>query len=461
MSSILIGEILSGLLFFGVIGFLLLGFPVAFTLAGTSLIFGTVGYFLGVFDFSNMGNLMGRYIGYMTNEVLVAVPLFIFMGVMLEKSKIAEQLLLTMGKLFGRLRGGLGISVVVVGAMHDASTGVVGATVVTMGLISLPAMLRAKYNPTLASGVICASGTLGQIIPPSTVLIFMGDMLSSINAQVQMSQGNFAPVPVTVGDLFAGAFIPGFVLVGLYIAWVIFKAITDPESCPATPMTEEDRKGIVKDVVVALIPPLILILLVLGSIITGIATPTEAGSVGAVGATVLAALRWRLSFKVIRDAAMATATITSMIFIILFGASVFSIVFRVMGGDNLVHEFLTNLPGGAIGAMIVVMMVMFVLGFILDTFEIIFIIIPITAPILLALGIDPIWLGVMVGVNLQTSFMTPPFGFSLFYLRGVAPNSVTTGMIYKGAAPFVVLQIIALALLFIFPQLITWLPSIT
>lgn len=460
MSSVLIGEILSGLLFFGVIGFLLLGFPVAFTLAGTSLIFGTIGYFLGVFDFSNMGNLMGRYIGYMTNEVLVAVPLFIFMGVMLEKSKIAEQLLLTMGKLFGRLRGGLGISVIIVGALLAASTGVVGATVVTMGLISLPAMLRAKYDPKLASGVICASGTLGQIIPPSTVLIFMGDMLSSINAQVQMAQGNFAPTPVTVGDLFAGAFIPGLLLVGLYICWMIFKAITDPESCPATPMTEEDRKGIVKDVVVALIPPLLLIFLVLGSILTGIATPTEAGSVGAVGATILAALRWRLSFKVFREAAMATATITSMIFIILFGASVFSIVFRVMGGDNLVHEFLANLPGGAIGAMIVVMLIMFVLGFILDTFEIIFIIIPITAPILLALGVDPIWLGVMVGVNLQTSFMTPPFGFSLFYLRGVAPSRVTTGMIYCGALPFVGLQILAITLLFIFPQLITWLPSI-
>ncbi len=460
MSSILIGEVLAGLLFFGVIGFLLLGFPVAFTLAGTSLIFGVIGYFFGVFDFSNMGNLMGRYIGYMTNEVLVAVPLFIFMGVMLEKSKIAEQLLLTMGKLFGRLRGGLGISVIVVGALLAASTGVVGATVVTMGLISLPAMLRAKYDPKLASGVICASGTLGQIIPPSTVLIFMGDMLSSINAQVQMEQGNFAPVPVTVGDLFAGAFIPGLMLVGLYICFMIYKAITEPESCPATPMTEEDRKGIVKDVVVALVPPLLLILLVLGSILTGIATPTEAGSVGAVGATILAALRWRLSFRVLRDAAMATATITSMIFIILFGASVFSIVFRVMGGDNLVHEFLANLPGGAIGAMIVVMLIMFVLGFILDTFEIIFIIIPITAPILLALGIDPIWLGVMVGVNLQTSFMTPPFGFSLFYLRGVAPSRVTTGMIYRGALPFVALQILAIALLFIFPQLITWLPSV-
>ncbi|MCD7059631.1 TRAP transporter large permease [Pelagibacterium xiamenense] len=459
MSTVLLGEILSGLLFFGVIGFLLLGFPVAFTLAGTSLLFGMVGMWLGVFDPSNLGALASRYIGYMTNEVLVAVPLFIFMGVMLERSKIAEQLLLTMGKLFGNLRGGLGISVIVVGALLAASTGVVGATVVTMGLISLPAMMRAGYNPKLASGVICASGTLGQIIPPSTVLIFMGDMLSSINAQVQMEMGNFAPVPVTVGDLFAGAFVPGLLLVTLYIAWMIFKAVTDPEACPATPMSHEERKGIWRDVTVALIPPLVLIFAVLGSILTGVATPTEAGSVGAVGATVLAAFRWRLSFRVVREAAIATATITSMIFIILFGASVFSIVFRLMGGDNLVHEFLTNLPGGAIGAMVVVMAIMFVLGFILDTFEIIFIIIPITAPILLTLGIDPIWLGVMVGVNLQTSFMTPPFGFSLFYLRGVAPNSISTGMIYRGALPFVLLQIIAIALLFLFPQIVTWLPN--
>lgn len=460
MGSILLGEILSGLMFVGVIGFLMLGFPVAFTLAGVSLMFGVVGWWVGVFDPSNFGALASRYIGFMTNEVLVAVPLFIFMGLMLERSKIAEQLLTTMGKLFGRVRGGLGLSVIIVGALLAASTGVVGATVVTMGLISLPAMLRAKYDPKLASGVICASGTLGQIIPPSTVLIFMGDMLSSINAQVQMAQGNFAPTPVTVGDLFAGAFIPGLLLVALYMCWMIFKAITDPKSCPAMPMTDDERKGIVKEVIVALVPPLLLIVAVLGSILTGIATPTEAGSVGAVGATLLAALRWRLSFRVFREAALATATITSMIFIILFGASVFSIVFRLMGGDNLVHEFLTNLPGGAMGAMIVVMVIMFVLGFILDTFEIIFIIIPITAPILLMLGVDPIWLGVMVGVNLQTSFLTPPFGFSLFYLRGVAPNRVTTGMIYRGAVPFVGLQVLAIALLFIFPDLVTWLPSL-
>lgn len=459
MDYVLIGEILAGLMFFGVIGMLMLGFPVAFSLAGTSLLFGAVGYYFEVFDFSNLSSLAGRYIGFMTNEVLVSVPLFVFMGVMLERSKIAEQLLLTMGKLFGNIRGGLGISVILVGALLAASTGVVGATVVTMGLISLPAMLRAGYDPKLASGVICASGTLGQIIPPSTVLIFMADMLAGINSQVQMSKGNFAPNPVSVGDLFAGAFIPGMLLVLLYLSWMIFKAITDPKSCPATPFSDEEKKGILKEVMTAMVPPLLLIIAVLGSILAGIATPTEAASVGAVGATVLAALRWRLSWTVLREAAISTATITSMIFIILFGASVFSIVFRQMGGDNLVHEFLSGLPGGAIGAMVVVMIIMFVLGFILDTFEIIFIVIPITAPILLMLGLDPIWLGVMVGVNLQTSFLTPPFGFSLFYLRGVAPNSVSTGMIYKGVIPFVCLQVLAIAILFVFPELVTWLPK--
>jgi tripartite ATP-independent transporter DctM subunit len=460
MDLVLIGELLAGLMFVGVIGALMLGFPVAFTLAGTSLMFGLVGMWIGVFDPSNFGSLASRYIGYMTNEVLVAVPLFIFMGVMLERSRIAEQLLMTMGKLFGNLRGGLGISVIVVGAMLAAATGVVGATVVTMGLISLPAMLRAGYDPKLASGVICASGTLGQIIPPSTVLIFMGDMLSGINAQVQMEAGNFAPRPVSVGDLFAGAFLPGLLLVVLYLCWMIFKAITDPKSCPATPVPLEERKHLLREVVVALIPPLLLIIAVLGSILGGIATPTEAASVGAVGASILAALRWRLSFRLLREVVISTATITSMIFIILFGASVFSIVFRLMGGDNLVHEFLSNLPGGAVMAVIVVMLVMFVLGFILDTFEIIFIVIPITAPILLMLGVDPVWLGVMVGVNLQTSFLTPPFGFSLFYLRGVAPDAVSTGMIYRGVLPFVGLQILAIAILFVFPGLATWLPGL-
>ncbi|TKT77602.1 TRAP transporter large permease subunit [Aquamicrobium sp. LC103] len=458
MDPKLIGEILSGLMFFGIIGFLMLGFPVAFSLAGVSLLFGAVGMWFGVFDPSNFGSLAGRYIGFMTNEVLVAVPLFIFMGVMLERSKIAEQLLLTMGKLFGNVRGGLAMSVIIVGALLAASTGVVGATVVTMGLISLPAMLRAGYDPKLATGVICASGTLGQIIPPSTVLIFMGDMLSGINAQVQMAKGNFAPVPVSVGDLFAGAILPGLLLVVLYLAWTIFKSIVSPESCPATPVPPEGKKDLFKEVIVALVPPLVLILAVLGSILGGIATPTEAASVGAVGAMILAALRWRLSFRVLREAAVSTASITSMVFIILFGASVFSIVFRLMGGENLVHEFLSGLPGGTLAAVAVVMFIMFLLGFILDTFEIIFIVIPITAPILLNLGVDPVWLGVLVGVNLQTSFLTPPFGFSLFYLRGVAPPSVTTGMIYKGIIPFVCLQLVALAIMFAFPEIATWLP---
>jgi tripartite ATP-independent transporter DctM subunit len=460
MDPVMIGELLAALMFFGVIGFLLLGFPVAFTLAGTSLLFGSLGLAFGVFDPSNFGSLPNRYIGFMTNEVLVAVPLFIFMGVMLERSQIAEQLLLTMGKLFGNMRGGLGFSVVLVGAMLAASTGVVGATVVTMGLISLPAMLRAGYDPKLATGVICASGTLGQIVPPSTVLIFMGDMLSGINSQVQMAKGNFAPTPVSVGDLFAGALLPGILLIVLYLLFVLFKAVTDPESCPATPVPAEEKKHLLREVFVALVPPLLLILAVLGSILGGIATPTEAASVGAVGAMILAAMRWRLSFGVLQQTVIATATITSMVFVILLGASVFSVVFRMMGGDNLVHEFLSNLPGGKLAAVAVVMVIMFFLGFILDTFEIIFIVIPITAPVLLALDVDPVWLGVMVGVNLQTSFLTPPFGFALFYLRGVAPAELPTSAIYKGILPFVMLQIVAIAILFAFPELVTWLPRL-
>jgi tripartite ATP-independent transporter DctM subunit len=331
---------------------------------------------------------------------------------------------------------------------------------VTMGLISLPAMLRAGYDPKLATGVICASGTLGQIIPPSTVLIFMGDMLSGINSQVQRAKGNFAPTPVSVGDLFAGALLPGLLLVSLYLGYVLFKAATDPKSCPATPVPADEKSKLLREVFVALVPPLALILAVLGSILGGIATPTEAASVGAVGAMILAALRWRLSFGVLKETMVATATITSMVFVILLGASVFSVVFRMMGGDNLVHEFLSNLPGGTLAAVAVVMIIMFFLGFILDTFEIIFIVIPITAPVLLMLDVDPIWLGVLVGVNLQTSFLTPPFGFALFYLRGVAPADLPTSAIYKGILPFVMLQVVAIAILFMFPQIVTWLPKL-
>jgi len=460
MSTVLIGEILSALMFFGVIATLLIGFPVAFALAGTSLFFALIGWMLGAFDPSNFGALASRYVGFMTNEVLVAVPLFIFMGVVLEKSQIAVQLLTTMGRVFGSIRGGLAFSVILVGALLAASTGVVGATVVTMGLISLPAMIKARYDPKLACGVICASGTLGQIIPPSTVLIFMGEMLAGINAQVQMSKGNFAPDPVSVGDLFAGAMIPGLLLVGLYLLYTIYKAIFDPQSCPATPVPEHERAGLPREVMVALVPPLALIVCVLGSILGGIATPTESASVGAVGAMLLAVLRGRFSFGLLREAAVSTATITSMVFVILLGASVFSIVFRMMGGDVMVHEFLAALPGGMYGALVAVMLVMFILGFILDTFEIIFIVIPITAPVLLSLGVDPVWLGVLVGVNLQTSFLTPPFGFALFYLRGVAPPEIRTGQIYKGVWPFVALQLIAIGLIISVPAIATWLPGV-
>ncbi len=460
MDPVLIGEILAVLMFGGVIGTLLIGFPVAFSLAGTSLIFALVGWWFGAFDPSNFGALPSRYIGFMTNEVLVAVPLFIFMGVMLERSQIAEQLLTTIGQVFGRIPGGLAFSVIGVGALLAASTGVVGATVVTMGLISLPAMQRAGYDPRLACGAICASGTLGQIVPPSTVLIFMGDMLAGINSQVQMAKGNFAPTPVSVGDLFAGALIPGLMLVAIYMSYIAWKAFSDPKSCPAMEVSAEERAGLVRAVLTALLPPLLLIIAVLGSILGGIATPTESASVGAIGAIVLTIAKRRFTFRMLTEAVQSTANVTSMIFVILLGAAVFSIVFRMMGGDQLVHEFLTDLPGGMYGALLVVMGVMFLLGFILDTFEIIFIVIPITAPVLLNLGVDPVWLGVLVGVNLQTSFLTPPFGFALFYLRGVAPKDIKTADIYRGVIPFVVLQGAAIGLLLTFPALATWLPGV-
>jgi len=459
VSPVLIGEILSVILFFGIIGVLLIGFPVAFTLAGTSLLVGLIGYALGAFDPSYLASLASRYFGVMTNEVLVAVPLFVFMGVMLERSRIAEELLATMGQLFGPLRGGLGLSVVFVGALLAASTGIVGATVVTMGLLSLPAMMRAGYDEELACGTICASGTLGQIIPPSTVLIFMADILQGANADAQRSLGNFAPEPLSVGQLFAGAFIPGFVLVGLYMAYVLYVAIRRPQAAPAIRMTAAERLGLLRRVLLSMVPALALIIAVLGSILGGIATSTESASVGAVGATLLALAKGRFTLAVLNEVMRATLEITSMVFVILLGASVFSLVFRTMGGDALVAGVLADMPGGVIGAAIVVMALMFVLGFILDTFEIIFVIIPITAPVLLAMGLDPIWFGVMVGINLQTSFLTPPFGFALFYLRGVAPPAITTGMIYRGVIPFVALQVVCLVVLWLVPALATWLPK--
>ena len=460
MDPVLIGEALSLGMFVAIIGVLMLGYPVAFTLPGVALFFAFLGWLAGAFDPSTFSSIAPRYLGIMLSDVLVAVPLFIFMGMMLERSGIAEQLLVTMGRLFGPVRGGLGLSVILVGALLAASTGIVGATVVTMGLLSLPAMMRAGYDPRIACGAICASGTLGQIIPPSTVLIFMGDMLGSMNAQVQMAKGNFAPQVVSVGNLFAGAFLPGLMLVLLYMLYVGFRAWRDPAACPALEVSEAERRDLWRDVAVSMIPTLALIVAVLGSILGGIATPTESASVGAVGAMLLAAARGRFTWANLRGAMDATATTTSMIFVILLGASIFGLVFRILGGDKLVEDFMTALPGGRTGAILFVMFLMFVLGFILDTFEIIFIIIPITAPVLLAMDVDPVWLGVIVAVNLQTSFLTPPFGFSLFYLRGVAPNAIGTGQIYRGALPFVALQMVAVAVLIAFPQIATWLPKL-
>jgi tripartite ATP-independent transporter DctM subunit len=458
MDPVVLGEILSVLLFVVTIGTLMLGYPVAFTLAGTSLFFALAGFLVGAFDPSYFATIAPRYFGIMQSEVLVAVPLFIFMGTVLERTRIAEALLTTMGQCFGPVRGGLAISVIIVGALLAASTGVVGATVVTMGLISLPAMLRAGYDPRLATGAICASGTLGQIIPPSTILIFVADFLQGANSEAQLRKGNFAPDPVSVSDLFAGALLPGLLLVGLYILWSVIFAALRPPGAPAITMTDTERASLPGRIVSSLVPPVLLIMAVLGSILGGIATPTESASVGAVGAVLLAFVRRELSFGRLQEAAESTLKTTSMVFVILFGASIFSLVFRTMGGELLIEEFLHGLPGGRVGAVLAAMGMMFVLGFFLDTFEIVFIVVPLTAPALLMLDIDPIWLGVMIGVNLQTSFLTPPFGFALFYLRGVAPGSVTTGDIYRGSVPFVALQVLALGALWVFPELATWLP---
>ncbi|MFP4127203.1 MAG: TRAP transporter large permease subunit [Alphaproteobacteria bacterium] len=458
MSDVLLGEILSLGMFAVAFGVLLLGFPVAFSLAGTALAFALLGEVVGIFDMRLLGGLASRYFGVMVNEVLVAVPLFVFMGVMLERSGIAEQLLETMGLLMRRVRGGLAISVTLVGMLLAASTGIVGATVVTMGLLSLPTMLKAGYDPKLACGTICASGTLGQVIPPSIALVILGDIMQGANTQAQLALGNFAPEPVSVVDLFAGALLPGLLLVALYIAWQFTVASFRPAAAP--PMQSHDDRALGAKVLGALVPPALLIIAVLGSILAGLATPTESAAVGAVGATVLAIARRRFGLAVLRHVMQSTTKISSMVFLILLGASVFSLVFRGLGGEEIVHEVLAGMPGGALGAMIVVMALMFLLGFFLDFIEIVFVVVPIVGPVLLQMGLDPIWLGVMIAVNLQTSFLTPPFGFALFYLRGVAPPEVKTMDIYLGIAPFVVIQLVGLALVAAFPALATWLPSV-
>ncbi len=530
-------EIMVVLMFLTAVGLLLLGFPVAFTLAGTGLIFALIGDLLGVFDISILTAFPQRIFTIMTSEVLVAVPLFVFMGVMLERSKVAEELLDNMGRAFGALPGGLAYSVTVVGALLAASTGIVGATVVTMGLLSLPTMLRRGYNIPFSCGTICASGTLGQIIPPSIVLVLLGDQLSIAFQNAQFAMGNYAPDTVSVNDLFAGALLPGLLLVAMYLVYQVIFATLRPHEAPAIPadeLIEGDRAAFLKKLAGTLFAPLILIVAVLGSILGGLASPTEAASVGAVGAVMLAGYKidpsrakwiiagaaalfglfiitWFFDLRMQRDViplsdwiaivialilsavlaigiltgikrtleakdddgtpvlasvGRSTVQISSMVFVILVGAAMFSLVFRGFDGDRYIEDFLHNLPGGTLAAMLLVMGVMFIMGFFLDFLEIIFIVVPIVAPILLQMEVapgetmSPVWLGVMMGINLQTSFLTPPFGFALFYLRGVAPPQVKTTHIYLGVVPFVAIQVLALVLLWFWPEVATWLPGV-
>ncbi|PKM09086.1 MAG: C4-dicarboxylate ABC transporter [Gammaproteobacteria bacterium HGW-Gammaproteobacteria-4] len=451
-------ELMPLLLFACICLALMAGYPVAITLGGVSLLFAGIGMLAGAFDGSYLSALPNRLFGIMNNQTMLAVPLFVFMGVMLEKTRVAEDLLESMSRLFGTLRGGLAISVCVVGALLAASTGIVGATVVTMGLLALPTMLRRGYDPAIATGTLAATGTLGQIIPPSIVLVLLGDVMSSAYQQAQLKLGIFSPKTVSVGDLFVGALLPGLLLVGLYIAYLIAVAIWQPKKLPALPVHELGPIQWGK-LVNALLPPLLLIGAVLGSILGGYATPTEAAALGALGAMVLALVKGKLNFCQLREVARSTTEISAMVFMILIGASLFSLVFRGFGGEVLIEDVFARLPGGVLGAFFVVMLLVFLLGFILDFIEITFVVVPIVGPVLLAMGLDPVWLGVMIALNLQTSFLTPPFGFALFYLRGVTPASVPTRTIYRGVVPFIAIQLLLLVIAYAFPGLITWLPE--
>lgn len=431
---------LAPLMFGAVFLMIFVGYPVAFALGGTSLLFAFIGVELGFFDWHLLFAMPERVFGIMSNYVLLAVPFFIFMGLVLEKARLAEDLLTTIGKLFGPVRGGLALGVVFVGALLAAATGVVGASVVAMGSISLPVMLKYGYSKELSSGVILASGTLGQIIPPSIVLVVLADQLG-----------------ISVGDLFLGGLIPGLTLAALYAVYSAGVAVVKPKAAPALPAEMIDVSGrqLARQVLVVLMPPLVLILLVLGSIFAGVATPTEAGAVGAVGAILLALANRRLSWKVLREACDDTARLTTMVVFLLIGSTAFALVFRGLFGDVWIEQMLTNLPGGRVGLLVVANLTVFVLGFFLDFFEIAFIIIPLLAPAASILGIDLVWFGVMIGMNLQTSFLTPPFGFALFYLRGVAPPEVKTTDLYRAVIPFIVIQLIGLLLIILFPALVT------
>lgn len=455
-----VNEILAAAMLLSVFVIMMFGYPVGFSLAGVGVLFAFLGYTIDAFDMIFFSALPARFFGVMTNEVLIAVPLFVFMGITLERSRIAEDLLVTLGQCFGPLHGGLALSVTIVGMLLAATTGIVGATVVTMGMLSLPTMLRAGYDPKLACGSICASGTLGQIIPPSIVLVLLGDSLAGMYSESQLAKGNFAVEPFSVIDLFAGAFLPGMVLVMLYLGWQVFMAVARPASSP--PFYDPSMGGLrlARDIFRVLLPPLGLVVAVLGSILAGLATPTEAAAFGAVGAMTLAAMRRMLTRKALTEIVRSTTRTSCMVFGILLGASVFSLTFRGLGGDALVEEFLTDLPGGTTMALFVIMLLIFFLGFILDFVEIVFIVVPIVAPALLGAGVDPVWLGVMIAINLQTSFLTPPFGWALFYLRGVAPPEIKTTQIYRGVLPFVALQLVGLGLVATFPQLSTWLPGL-
>ena len=447
---------LSILLFISVIFILMLGYPVAFTLSGVSIVFAIFCSFTNNFDLTLLFALPSRIFGIITNETLVAIPMFIFMGIMLEKSKIAESLLEAMSSLFSNVKGGLGISVIIVGALLAASTGIVGATVVTMGLLSLPTMLKQKYDVKIATGTILASGTLGQIIPPSIILILLGDVISSSYQEAQNMLGIFSQESISVGDLFAGAIFPGLILVGLYIIYIVYIAHFRSDLIPEY---KSKKNFTAKEIILSLYSPLFLILIVLGVIILGIATPTEASSFGAIGSTLLAFINKKLNLEILREVVIQASKITSMIFILLIGATIFSLVFRGLEGDIFINNALSNLPGDIYFKLSIVMFAIFLLGFILDFIEITYVVIPVVAPILLSMGIDPVWLGILIAINLQTSFLTPPFGFAIFYLKSVIPKDIETVDIYKGVIPFIAIQIITIILIIIVPEITTWLPN--